>query len=54
MQDKEPIWLPDCTFVCEVPRPLGAVTRLKKRGGKIVAETESGIEMIVPVNTPKD
>lgn len=46
-QQGGPKWI-DATFVCEVPRDLGAVTKLKKRGGKIVAETESGIEMIIP------
>lgn len=37
------------TFVCELPHELGAVTKLSKRGSKIVAETESGTPFIVPV-----
>ena len=45
----EPKWIDGTVFVCEVPQSLGAVTKLKKRGEKIVAVTESGIEMIVPV-----
>ena len=38
----------DMTFVCEVPRGLGNVTALEPRGNKLIARTESGIELIVP------
>ena len=41
-------WLSGMRYVCNVPSDLGAVTKLELRGGKIVAETESGISMIVP------
>lgn len=37
-------------FVCEVPASLGRVTRLRVEGGKVTAETESGIKMIVPTH----
>lgn len=43
---------PAVKFVCTVPEPLGAVTKLDLRGGRIVAETESGIDMILPL--PRD
>ncbi len=36
------------SYVCEVPTSLGRVTNLSTRGGRVVAETESGIKMIVP------
>lgn len=36
-------------FVCEVPKDLGRVTRLRMQGGKLRADTESGISMIVPL-----
>ncbi len=39
---------PDATFICFVPAALGPVTNLSIRGGKVVVETESGIDMIVP------
>lgn len=35
-------------FICKVPDALGRVTRLVVRDGKVSAQTESGIEMIVP------
>lgn len=35
-------------YLCRVPADLGAVTRLRKLNGRIVAETTSGIPMIVP------
>lgn len=38
----------DAVFVCDVPKALGGVVRLEQRGGRIVAVTESGMEMIVP------
>lgn len=41
--------LDGATFICEVPPDLGEVTGLKMRGGRVVASTASGIEMIVPV-----
>lgn len=39
----------DAVHVCTLPRELGNVTKLEVRNGKVVAHTESGIEMIVPV-----
>lgn len=38
----------DAEFICEVPPELGRVTKLRIKGGKVTATTESGIEMIVP------
>lgn len=38
------------TFVCEVPKEFGAVTKLEVKRGKVIARTESGQTMIVPVN----
>lgn len=35
-------------YLCAVPADLGAVTRLKTIHGRVVAETASGIPMIVP------
>lgn len=35
-------------FLCRLPADLGAVTRLRNLNGRIIAETESGIPMIVP------
>ena len=49
--DEEPgrmVRRPGMTFVCEVPGPLGRVTKLSVKGGKLVAETESGVPLIVP------
>jgi len=40
------------SHLCTVPADLGKVMRLDIRNGKVIAETESGIQMIVPV--PKD
>lgn len=37
------------SYVCEVPKELGAVTDLTEKQGKIIADTESGIKFIVPV-----
>jgi hypothetical protein len=34
--------------VCDVPTELGAVTGLSVERGKVVAQTESGVKMIVP------
>lgn len=47
----EPLsWAPSgATYVCDVPPNLGCVTALRVQEGKVVASTESGIEMIVPV-----
>lgn len=39
---------PATQFICNVPAELGLVTRLQVRNGKVVAQTASGIEMIVP------
>jgi hypothetical protein len=41
-------------FVCKVPDELGRVKRLIVRDGKVTAETESGIEMIVPMRAIVD
>lgn len=38
----------DCQYLCRIPAALGAVTRLRNLSGRIVAETTSGIPMIVP------
>lgn len=35
-------------FVCAVPPELGAVTKMEIISGRVVAHTESGIDMIVP------
>lgn len=43
----------DATFVCEVPQTLGAVTKLSVKNGKVIATTESGVQMIVPVGGSK-
>lgn len=42
-----------CGFICEVPSALGRVTKLEIRGGKLVAETESGIDFIAPFDPEK-
>lgn len=39
-----------CDFLCEVPMDLGQVTALVERGGKLIAETESGIQFILPTH----
>lgn len=41
-------------FVCEVPSSLGRVTKLRIKGGKVIAETESGTQMIVPIRRVQD
>ena len=38
-----------CEFLCEIPPELGAATGFKEADGKLYVQTESGIEMIVPV-----
>jgi hypothetical protein len=38
---------PGFTFVCELPRALGNVTGLEVRNGRVVADTDSGIKMIL-------
>jgi hypothetical protein len=45
---EEPIRLEGTTFICKVPDALGRVTRLVVRGNRVSAETESGIDMIIP------
>lgn len=45
----EPKRIEDAVFVCEVPRELGAVTKLEVKRGKVIARTEGGQTMIVPV-----
>lgn len=44
----EAIPILDAEFICEVPPELGRVTKLRIKGGRVVAETESGTRMIVP------
>lgn len=44
----EPIPLIGAEYVCDVPPELGRVTKLRVEGGRVTAETESGIKMIVP------
>ena len=36
-------------FVCEVPPELGQVTGMRVKNGRVIAETESGTPMLVPV-----
>ena len=35
-------------FLAAVPNALGAVTKMRRLNGHIIAETQSGIPMIVP------
>lgn len=35
-------------YLCTLPAALGAVTRLRNVNGRVIAETASGIPMIVP------
>lgn len=46
----EPKRIEGTTYVCEVPKELGAVVKLEVKWGKVIARTESGHTMIVPVN----
>lgn len=48
----EPRWIEGTTFVCEVPPELGAVTGFKQNGERVYAETESGIQMLIPHLSP--
>ncbi len=50
---KDAYWKSDAAYVCEVPASLGAVTGLSVQNGRVVAETESGMQMIVPVSPPQ-
>jgi hypothetical protein len=43
-------WLEGATYVCEVPKELGAVTKIETKRGKVIVRTESGQTMIVPVD----
>ena len=47
-----PLARPGMKFLCSVPQPLGAVVKLEVHGERVVAKTESGIEMILPI--PRD
>jgi hypothetical protein len=47
-EEEGPMKIEGATFICEVPAELGAVTELEVKNGKVVAETESGVQMIVP------
>lgn len=52
MADDPLIWkLKEATYVCDVPKELGRVTKLSVRNGRVVAETASGTQMIIP--TPR-
>jgi hypothetical protein len=42
-------WLEGTTYVCEIPKDLGAVTKIEMKRGKVIVRTESGHTMIVPV-----
>jgi hypothetical protein len=46
----EAIPILDAEYVCDVPIELGRVTKLKVRGDKVIAETDSGMQMILPVH----
>ncbi len=46
----EAIPLMDAEFICEVPPELGRVTKLRIKGDRVMATTESGIEMIIPTH----
>lgn len=43
------VWRSGTFYVCTVPEELGAVTDLAVQNGRVVAETESGIQFIVPI-----
>jgi len=47
--DKEPLRIEGAQFLCEVPRALGRVKKIRIRNDKVMVETEGGIQMIVPV-----
>ena len=49
----EPRRIEGATFVCEVPSQLGAVTGFKQSGERVYAETESGIQMLIPTVPPR-
>lgn len=38
----------DATFLATVPHALGAVVKMRRMKDRVIAETESGIPMIVP------
>ena len=38
-----------CTYVCTVPHELGAVVKMEIKRGSVIARTESGMTMIIPV-----
>jgi hypothetical protein len=42
------------TYVFDVPKALGRVTGLKQQNGKVIAETESGTQMIVPTGGARE
>ena len=42
----------DATYLCVVPPELGHVTKLTVVNDRVVAETESGVKMIVPTKAP--
>lgn len=41
------------TTVCIVPRALGYVTKLKRVGNSVVAETASGVDLLLPNQVKK-
>ena len=45
--------IPGAEFVCELPPELGGIMRMYCQGGRVIADTESGIKFILPIN-PND
>lgn len=41
------------SLAAKIPDMLGAVTKLKVRKGRIIAETESGISFACPIDPPR-
>jgi hypothetical protein len=48
----DPIRREGLTYVCDIPKELGAPTKIEMKRGKVIVRTESGQTMIVPVRTP--
>ncbi len=44
----DPVPMVGAEFVYTVPKELGRVTKLRSQNGRVIAETESGAEMIIP------
>ncbi len=49
MNDPNDWSVPKATVIAEIPRDLGCVTSIQVRRGRIVCETESGIEFVVGI-----